>query len=90
MREFFTVSDDGKLQWYLGVRFDKTEDSYHTVQTPYIDNLRQNSDWSKPTTRTFLWIPTSPSTSPTSLRPKRPIRRTSRYSGSWWDLWDGS
>eukprot|EP00961_Rhodomonas_salina_P167140 2252448-Rhodomonas_salina.1 len=41
MQEFFTVSDDGKLRWYLGVRFDKTEDGYHAVQTPYIDKLRQ-------------------------------------------------
>eukprot|EP00961_Rhodomonas_salina_P011055 148205-Rhodomonas_salina.1 len=41
MSEFFTVSDDGELRWYLGDRFNKTKDCYHAVQTPYINKLHQ-------------------------------------------------
>eukprot|EP00961_Rhodomonas_salina_P193323 2609807-Rhodomonas_salina.1 len=41
MRGFFTVTDDGDLRWYLGVRFDKIDGGYHAVQTQYIEKMLQ-------------------------------------------------
>eukprot|EP00961_Rhodomonas_salina_P300134 3939503-Rhodomonas_salina.2 len=38
MRGFFSISDDGELKWYLGVKFDRQADgSVKATQEAYLD-----------------------------------------------------